>query len=311
LRLNDLIDWFRGWCPRETLLGRSRLRKVSLNTLFSRLPLHERPLELLVTALVLTAGLCGFIIPNTFLPGTVEVWILTGSDLSLSGYVDGFEHRVLTPIMTPDKEAEAPIAVIYIWDEEGEREIEGVEVATALVSYPSHNITIIGDAHIGFDTLPHQRRHDVDMTWGELHYSVILSKDGLEREVGRGGGPPLEHFEVNLLSLEETEGVRPPFNLTCRGVVRHRLESSVISLRFVDRLTFWILHVEEESVMVTSFADLPKKELLVINPWLKIMREWRLILLTIGFLAVVLLYRAGKSTAGLVAKSEGNQALKE
>ena len=292
--MNDLIDWFRGWCPRETLLGRSRFRKVSFDALFSRLPLQERPLEFLLTALTLTAGLCGFIIPNTFLPGTAEVWILTGSDLSLSGYIDGFEHRVYTAITPPYKEAEVPFAVIFIWDEEGERELEGVEVATAFVSYPSHNITVFGDAHIGFDTLPDWRRRDVDMAMGELHYSVYLSKDGLEREIGRGGGLPLEHFDVNLLYLEETEGVRPPYNLTCRGVVRHRLESSVESLWFEDRLTFWCLGVEEEGVLVTRFADFPSHEIPIINLWLKILQRYRLVLLLAGFIAAILLYRAGR-----------------
>jgi hypothetical protein len=292
LGLNRLIDWFRGWCPRETLLGGHRLQRVSLHALLPRRLLRERPLELLLTVLTLAAGLGGFLVPRNFMPATAEVWMLTGSDLSLRSYIDGFEHQVSTVITTPYRESEAPSAVICIWDEEGEREIEVVGLATTFVSYPSRNITVIGDAHIGYDTLPEWRRDDVEMSMGAFQYSVYLSKDGWERVVGEGGGPPLEHYETNLLSLEDAEAVQPPYNLTCKGDIRHKLESSIDSLQSEHRMTFWGLGVEESGLWVTQQADLPLEELLITNPWLKILQRWRLLLTMAGLMAVVLLYRA-------------------
>jgi len=304
LRLNDLIDWFRGWCPRETLLGEPRLQRVSLDVLPLRRLLREHPLGVLLTVLSLTAGLGGFLIPKTLSPARAEVWILTGSHLSLSSHIDGFEHRVsATTITPPYKDEDVPFAVIYIWDEEGESEIEGVYVATTFVAYPSRNITVVGSAPIGLITNPEWRRDDVEMSRGAIHYRVYLGKDEWERAVGEGGGPTQEHFEVNLLSLEEAEGVSPPYNLTCRGVASHRLESSIDSLQREHMLTFWSLHVEEGSVMVTRFADLPKEEIFVINPWLKILQGWRLPLTTIGIIAVALLYRAGRSSFNRIAKA--------
>ena len=305
LGLHRLRDWFRGWCPRETLLGGLRLKRVSLHALLPRRLLRERPLELLLTVLTLTAGLGGFLVPRNFMPATADVWILTGSDLSLRSYIDGFEHRVSTVITTPYRESEAPSAVIYIWDEEGEREIEVAELATTFVSYPSRNITVIGDAHVGYWALPEWRRDDVGMLVGAFQYRVYLSKDGWERVVGDGGGPPLEHFETNLLSLEEAEAVQPPYNLTCKGAVRHKLESSIDSLQREHRMTFWGLGVEEGGLWVTQHADQPLEELLITNPWLKILQRWRLLLTMAGLMAVVLLYRAGiRSNAESVLNAE-------
>ena len=51
--------------------------------------------------------------------------------------------------------------------------------------------------------------------------------------------------------------------------------------------------VEEGGIWVTQHADLPLEELLITNPWLKILQRWRLLLTMAGLMAVVLLYRAG------------------
>jgi hypothetical protein len=258
---------------------------------------------LLLTILTLTAGLGGFLIPRNFMPTTADVWILTGSDLSLHSYLDGFQRQVSTAITTPYRESEAPSAVIYIWDEDSEREIEVVGSATTFVSYPSRNVTVIGDAHVGYFTLPEWRRDDVEMLIGEFQFRVHLSKDGWERVVGEGGGPPLEHYEINLLFLEEAEMVQPPYNLTCSGVIHHRLGSSIDSLQREHVLTFWSLGVEEDGLWVTQYANPPLEELLIVNPWLKILEHWYLLLTMAGLIALVLLSRT-------MVRSKSEPALK-
>jgi hypothetical protein len=47
------------------------------------------------------------------------------------------------------------------------------------------------------------------------------------------------------------------------------------------------------------------EELLITNPWLKILQRWRLLLTMAGLMAVVLLYRAGiRSNAESVLNEE-------
>jgi hypothetical protein len=130
LRLHELREWIQGWCPRNSLRDRLTLQEASSNAISLRSLLQEHPMGLLLTILTLTAGLGGFLIPRNFMPTTADVWILTGSDLSLHSYLDGFQRQVSTAITTPYRESEAPSAVIYIWDEDSEREIEVVGSAT-------------------------------------------------------------------------------------------------------------------------------------------------------------------------------------
>ena len=291
MRLHELREWIQGWCPRDSLRDRLPLQEASSNAVSLRSLLQEHPVGLLLTILTLTAGLGGFLIPRNFMPATADVWILTGSDLSLRSYIDGFERQVSTAITTPFRESEAPSAVICTWDEEEEREIEVVGLATTFVSYPSRNITVVGDAHVGYFTLPEWRRDDVEMLIGAFQFRVRLSKDGWERVVGEGGGPPLEHYETNLLFLEEAEMVQPPYNLTCSGLLRHRLGSSIDSFQREHVLTFWSLGVEEDGLWVTQYANQPLEELFIVNPWLKVLECWRLLLTMAGLIALVLLSR--------------------
>lgn len=304
MRLNDLIDWFRGWCPRETLLGKPSLLKASFNMKFLGSILRERPVEVALTIVILSSGLGGYVIPKTYLPAIARVWILTGSDLEVDYCTGGIDRQITTAIITPPyRGGEVPYVVIEISDGNTVTETEGILVATAFMSLPDRNITVIGDAHIGYEAYPDWRKSDVDMVRGGLSYNVYLCKDGLERVIGQGGGSTLEHFKVNLLSLEEAESVQPPYNITSRGFIAHKLESNIDGYYSEHRLTFWSLCVEEGGIIVTQFADLPREELLVINPWLKILQEWRLPLTTIGIIAVVLLYRTSRSSFNRVAKT--------
>jgi hypothetical protein len=136
-----------------------------------------------------------------------------------------------------------------------------------------------------------------------FQYRVHLSKDGWERVVGEGGGPPLEHYETNLLFFEEAEAVEPPYNLTCSGVIHHRLGSSIDSLQREHVLTFWSLGVEEDGLWVTQYANPPLEELLIVNPWLKILEHWYLLLTMAGLIALVLLSRT-------MVRSKSEPALK-
>ena len=234
----------------------------------------------------------GFLIPKTFAPTKAEIWILTGSHLSLSGYIDGLECRVSTVITTPYGELEAPSAVIFISEKEGERELESEGLAKAFVPYPSRNVTVVADVQIGFYTLPEWRRDDVEMLVGTFHCNARLIKDELKRVVAESGDLPIEDFEIDLLSLEEAEVVRPPYNLTCSGMLRHKLGSSIDSLQREHVLTFWSLGIEENGIWVTQYADPPLEELLIVNPWLKILERWRIVLTVAGLIALVLLSRA-------------------
>ena len=177
MRLNDLIDWFRGWCPRETLLGEPRLQRVSLDVLPLRRLLREHPLGVLLTVLSLTAGLGGFLVPQNFMPAKAEVWILTGPSLSL--YDSGGCHILYAVACTPPyKDFNESYAIVEIYTENGRTRTEGVPTAMASTSLSSHNITLIGDAGIGYNALPEWRKREVDMVRGGLHYNVYLSKDG-------------------------------------------------------------------------------------------------------------------------------------
>jgi hypothetical protein len=142
LGLYELRGWIRGWCPRDSLLDGLRLQRVSSNAISLRSLFREHPMGFLLTILILTAGLGGFLIPKTFAPVKAEIWILTESHLSLSGYVDGFERQVSTVITTPYGESEAPSAVIFIRDEKGKRELESLGLATTFISFPSRNVTV-------------------------------------------------------------------------------------------------------------------------------------------------------------------------
>jgi len=273
---------------------------VSLDIVFLSNLIREHPLGVVLTILTLAAGLGGFLIPDTFMPSRVGVWMLTGSDISIDYSVEGVPHQITTAIITPPyREGGVPYAVVEILGGDTRIEDEGALVVTALTSLLDRNIIVVGDACLGYEADPEWSSTDVGMSRGELRFGVYLCKYGQEKLIGLGGGPPLEHFEVNLLSLEAAEGVEPPYNLTCRGLITHKLESGIDSIYGERRLTFWSIRVEEEKLMVTRFADLPQEELLVVNPWLKTLQDSRLLLTMTGFVAMVFLYRAARSSASV------------
>jgi len=149
-------------------------------------------METFVSFAILATGLAGLLIPSTFMPAKVWVYILTGSELALEHCAEDGSHWVCTPLIPPST------AVIDGSDMRGSFEIEGTPMATASLNYPSRNTTIEGSAPIGLEVDPYWRGNDVEMAWGAIHFSVFLSKDGWKRELGVGGGPTQENFQANL-----------------------------------------------------------------------------------------------------------------
>lgn len=139
----------------------------------------------MLTILTLTAGLGGFLIPDTFMPARARVWILTGSDISIDHSVGGVDRRITTAVITPPyRGGEVLYAVVETSVGDTRKEDEGALVATAFTSLLDRNITVVGDACIGYETDPERSSADEgssadgEISRGELHFSVYLCKYG-------------------------------------------------------------------------------------------------------------------------------------
>ena len=247
--------------------------------------LRQQKIGLLVSFALLAAGFTGWLMPNTFLPDKVDVYILTESEPSLR---DHYGNNVHTHIVWGDSPSES-YAMIEGSDAKGEFEIMGTPFVIASLSYDNRDVTLEASTHIEYDSDPESRRDEITMPYWYLVYRINLSKNGMTKEIFRNTGS-LEYFTVNLQDFEAEKDLAPPYTLTCTGEVGYVLNTNIDQVQGKKERIFWSLSVMENSTLaITNYADMPVESIYVTALWLKILQEIRLPTILIGLILVVII----------------------
>jgi len=248
--------------------------------------LRQQKIGLLVSFALLAAGFTGWLMPNTFLPDKVDVYILTEPELSLKDHYGNIVYTHIVWDYAPSK----AYALIEGSDGKGEFWIRDTPFVTASLSYDNRNVNLEASTPIGYVSDPESRTNEITISHEYLDYKINLSKNGMTREIFRDAGDPPEDFTVNLRDLEAEKDLTPPYTLTCTGEVGYVLNTNIDKVQGKKNIVFWSLSVMENSTLaITRYADMPVESIHVTALWLKILQDIRLPTTLIGLISLAII----------------------
>jgi len=240
---------------------------------------------LIVSVFFVTIGVIGGIIPNSSFSKTYHLYIFTAPALEIR-YNETYKANTLL------SEAENIVyALIEGCDFDGNILDKDTKLARAVLNYANHNVTVYTHGRFGLVVEPyHTPKPDVSLVKNVLSYSITLKQGENQEELFDSTGD-LEKFPeeyvINLLDLEKSMNLTPPYILQCDGWQKYRCASTIEETYDQWEGTFWSVEVyDNSSLAVSQYASVSSDLIREINPVASLAKSSWLAYILIGLIGL-------------------------